>query len=119
MKPKKMPVKEEKDGEVKKLKSRIRRLEKENTKLKSELRTYDQYFKKTQNFVNDHTKDFSVMELINAAKDNKNLKELKEDKDVSSVCEVCFSKNVQIDQLPFGRITICKDCSHTKINKNG
>lgn len=119
MKPNKIPQKEEKDGEIKKLKNRIRRLQKENNKLKSELKTYDQYFKKTQNFVNEHTKEFSVFELIEAAKTQKNLKEMKMEKDIESVCPVCFSKNVKVDTLPFGKITICKDCSHTKIKKNG
>ena len=38
-------TKEAKDGEIDKLKRRIRKLEKENKRLKSELNTYDIVFK--------------------------------------------------------------------------
>jgi hypothetical protein len=72
--------KEEKSGELQKLKDANRRLKSENNKLKSELKTYEAVFEKNIEFLKGKTKDLSVQELINGAKKNQNLKQIEDTK---------------------------------------
>ena len=72
--------KEEKSGEIKKLKGIIKKLEHEITRLKSELRTYDRAFQKNIEFLKKGTDELSLEDLLNGAKNELNLKEIKEDK---------------------------------------
>ena len=72
--------KEEKSGEIKKLKGIIKKLEHEITRLKSELKTYNRAFEKNIEFLKKGTNDLSLEELIEGAKNDLNLKEIKEDK---------------------------------------
>lgn len=72
--------KEEKDGEIGKLKKHVRHLENEITKLKSQLRTYDRAFSKNLLFLKEKTSDLSVEELIRGAEQELSLKEIKDDK---------------------------------------
>lgn len=71
---------EEKSSEVKKLKAHIRHQDKEITRLKSELRTYEKAFKKNIVFLKEKTKELSVEELVKGAEEELNLKEIKENK---------------------------------------
>lgn len=72
--------KEEKDGETAKLKRHIRHLEKENARIKSELRTYERVFHKNITFLKERTKGLSLEELIKGAQEELNLQEIKEEK---------------------------------------
>lgn len=117
MKPKKVPRREEKDGELQKLKNRLRNLEKENNRLKSELRTYEQAFKKTTTFLRDNTKEISVERLIEAAKNNNSLKEIKK-QDISIVCKFCFSEDLHISYIPAGKMILCRNCRKTEVCKD-
>lgn len=72
--------KEEKDGETARLKRHIRHLEKENARIKSELRTYERVFNKNITFLKERTKGLSLEELIKGAQEELNLQEIKEER---------------------------------------
>lgn len=72
--------KEEKDGETAKLKRHIRHLEKENTRLKSELRTYEKVFARNITFLKQRTEDLTVEELITGAEKEFTLRQIREEK---------------------------------------
>lgn len=110
----KKPRKEAKDGETTKLKGQIRKLQNENKKLKSELKSYDRAFKQMTKHIKQFTDDFSLEELIDAAKENK--KPIKKEK-AKDVCPYCFSENVFVGDLPFGgnKLISCQDCNKVKV----
>lgn len=116
-KPNKVPDdRQAKDGQIQKLRTRVKRLEKENSRLKSELNAYDQAWKKTLRYISDETKQISLDDLINAAKDDKSLKETK--KEVQPACKNCLSTNVQVTKIPGGRKSVfCEDCEHREVEK--
>ena len=116
MKPKKVPKREEKDGELQKLKNRVKRLEKENDRLKSELNSYEQAFKNTSKFLRDNTKEISLDALIKAAKEGASLKQVR-DSELKRVCKFCMSQNVHVSEVPSGKLVLCRDCSKTNIEK--
>lgn len=107
-------LKEAKDGNEQKLKKRIKKLEKENKGLKSELNAYEQAFKKTTKFLRDNTDDISVEDLIQAAKSDTSLKKTKENK---KECPKCFSKNVAIIESLAGTVISCPDCEHRELRR--
>jgi len=98
--------KEYKDGELNKLKKRIKRLESDKRRLLSELNTYEQAFKNTTKFLKDHTSDFSIEDLIEAAKNDKTLKETEEKKKKDTQCPVCLSEIKEMS-YPAGSIILC------------
>lgn len=73
-------LKEPKDGEVAKLKKHIRHLEKENSLLKSQLRTYDRVFSKNVTFLKEKTRGLSLEDLIIGANNELNLEAIKSEK---------------------------------------
>lgn len=113
----KQPKKEPKDGEVTKLKTRIRRLEKDNKQLKSELRSYDQVFKRMNKHIGHFTDEFSLEELIDAAKETRK-PEKKSEKSVKNVCVECGSSDVFVGSLPFGKLHSCRVCAHVRTEKD-
>lgn len=115
MKPNKSPKHEEKDGQLDKLKNRVRRLEKENARLKSELNSYEQAFKNTKNFLREHTDEFSLDKLIEGAKSNKSLREIQKE---AVYCKKCNSI-VSVGNLPFGTLHLCNNCGHREVIRNG
>lgn len=115
MKPNKSPKHEEKDGQLDKLKNRVRKLEKENARLKSELNAYEQAFKNTKNFLRDHTDEFSLESLIEGAKGNKSLKELQHNIVSCKSCQAI----IEPKPLPFGTLHLCSHCGYKEVIKNG
>jgi predicted nucleic acid-binding Zn-ribbon protein len=71
---------EEKSGEVKKLKAHIRKLEHEISRLKSELKTYDRAFQKNLVFLKEKTKELTLEDLLKGAEQELSLKQIKNDK---------------------------------------
>lgn len=75
--------KEEKDGEIGKLKATIRRLTSDNKQLKSQLATYEQAFQRNITFLKGKTKDLTVEQLIAGAKKDQNLTEIEHTEEVT------------------------------------
>ncbi len=75
--------KEPKDGENKRLKGIIKKLEHEISRLKSELRTYDKAFHANVTFLKTKTTQYSVEELIKGAEVSMTLEEIGKNKDQS------------------------------------
>jgi arginine utilization protein RocB len=73
----------EKDGEVKRLRDCLKRKQKEIDKLKSELKTYEAAFQKNIQFLKGKTKDLSLKELLEGAKNEDNLKKIEENKEMT------------------------------------
>jgi predicted RNA-binding Zn-ribbon protein involved in translation (DUF1610 family) len=113
MKPKKVPKAEAKDGQVEKLRNRIRKLTKQVDELKSEVRTYKSAWKDTGEFLRDHTENISLEKLVKAANGNKSLKDVQEE----SQCPSCGSDNVKlIPTNQEGRtVVLCSDCGFRKV----
>lgn len=111
----KSPKKDYKDGELNKLRKRVKRLEKENERLKSELNSYEQAFKKTTRFLRDNTDEIRLEDLIQAAKNDKSLKEVKE-KEVRDMCPICFSE-LKKTVTTVGVISTCTRCTFRKLEK--
>lgn len=114
---KKEPKKEYKDGEVSRLKKRIKKLEKENYRLKSELNAYEQAFKKTTKFLKDHTDEISLEDLIEAAKQDKSLKEVEEKVKDSNKCPKCGSEVKKLPTSIIGTIITCTSCNYRSVKK--
>lgn len=74
---------EEKDGEVQKLRNTIRRLQSDIRKLKSELTTYEAAFQKNIQFLKGKTKDLTVTELIAGAKKEQTLAQIENNKELT------------------------------------
>lgn len=72
--------KEPRDGEIKRLKAHIRKLDKEISRLKSELKTYNAAFSKNIVFLKNQTKNFSIEELIEGAKMDLTLEQINQEK---------------------------------------
>ena len=109
--------KEYKDGELNKFKRRIKRLESENKRLKSELNAYEQAFKKTTKFLKDHTDDISLEELIKAAKEDKSLRDVEEENAAKKACPKCLSE-LKIIKYPIGTLISCTKCDYRSMEKD-
>ena len=123
MKPKKEPRKEAKDGSTEKLKRRIKRLEKENDKLKSEVRTLEAYRELTDTYVGGKLDGVPVERVIQGVKKKSNLKRIKEYKpEMIDTCPDCRSRSTisELIRVPFrnGVVKICGNCDY-KITLKG
>jgi len=103
-------IKEEKSGEVQRLKNRVRNLEKQNKMLVQKLNTAEAVINSNTAYLKNHTEDISVEELINAAKGKKTLKEIEEGR----ACPVCGSKAYKTMKTPFGALRSCALCKHSE-----
>lgn len=72
--------KEEKDGEVSKLRAANRRLKSDNEKLKQQIATYEAAFNKNIEFLKGKVKDITLPELLQGAKKGQNLKQIEDTK---------------------------------------
>lgn len=123
MKPKKVPVKEEKSGETRRLKDRIRRLEEEKSelekkvkKLLSEIRSLESYKEVTKEYIDNNLDGVPVEEVIKRVNKKKRLR--KKEKKVVEVCPKCFSENYAVVPTPFGKVKACGNCKHRETIKN-
>jgi hypothetical protein len=107
MKPNKSPKREEKDGEVQKLKRRIKRLEKDKSALVSKLNTLESVLNSNMDFLKGSTGDHSLEELLEAAKHKKPLKEIEEKVDV--MCPRCEKYEVTVSKMNIGDLILCKN----------
>lgn len=110
-------MKEEKDGNISKLKARVRRLEKDKKELISKVNTLEQVLKRNFEVLKGSVEDLSVEELIEAAKNDKTIKEAKKDakKPVENnpeMCPKCEQQTLKIMEIRNGKICICSNCSY-------
>lgn len=97
----KATYKEEKDGQVQKLKDTIRRLQSDNRKLKSELATYEAAFQKNIQFMKGKTKDLTLKDLIEGAKNDLTLEQIEEVKaEKNWDCKTCGEGQLKLIKIP-------------------
>lgn len=101
-------VKEAKSGEIQKLKNKIRRLESDKRKLIAENKDLRERLEENLEFTKRETEDFSVEDLIKAAKTKKDLPNLKKEQE----CPKCGDR-IAIIKTTFGRLLTCK-CGYRK-----
>lgn len=123
MKPKKEPRREAKDGEVEKLRKRIKRLERERNQWKAKCieaeKTFQDYVRITSEEIGDLLRDIDVREIIEAVKDKKKLRQVVRDHEVRETCKKCFSVNITVSKGAYGTMKNCKDCNYVAVEKNG
>lgn len=93
----------------------IKEKDREIARLKSELKTLNDYFKKTASFVSTKSKALSVEDLIDAADKNQTLEEAIEDK---ATCPNCESPDTFKGKIPSGHLFICRACNYREVIKN-
>ena len=114
MRSKKIPNHEAKDGEIQKLKKRIKRLEKENTRLKSEVRTLEGFVKETKDYVDNKLDGVPVDSVIKGVNKKLKLKDI-ESNQIREACPMCIT--LELKSIPYraGRILICGNCDYRKL----
>jgi len=103
------PKEDDKSECIKKLKGMVRNLQKENKRMKTELKTLEAAFVETQGFLKKQMWDFSVEEVIDAVKKHRRLNAAKGDE---VVCEKCGATMDHLDVPAIGTIYICTNCTH-------
>ena len=93
------------DETTQKLKDKIRRLESDKRRLLSELKTLQEAFEKSRDFISKKVRNLSVEELIQHS--DKNLKEIEK----ATACKKCGGDRFTHISLPANRkIKVCTEC---------
>ena len=102
---------EPKSAEVKSLKKRIAKLENENKRLKSELKTYEQMFKRTVTFLKKDTEELSIHQIIKGVDADESLFEIKDKVKERWNCYKCPSGILKLILVPGNRyFRRCSSC---------
>lgn len=119
MKSKKIPNREAKDGLIQKLKRRIVRLEKENERLKSELKTLESFRELTSDYIDGKLDNVPVEKVIRGVEKKQKLSSIKKPDVIKEVCIKCLSG--ELKRIPYraGVIIVCGSCEHREIKKIG
>ena len=88
MSQKKLPRKEEKDSRIDRLRNRIRRLEKENERLKQEIKTLEAYRNITNKYIDEELDGVPVEKVIKSVEKHHNLKKVTDE--VKPTCPMCY-----------------------------
>lgn len=107
--------KEEKDGQIQRLRIRIRRLERENDRLKQEVKTLEAYKNITNKYIDEELNGIPVEKVIRSVEKHHNLAQVKDE--VKPVCPKCLNKDMAILGRPDGVMHLCK-CGYKRIIKN-
>jgi hypothetical protein len=109
--------KEEKDGEIARLKKQIKRLVKEKEKLKSDIRTLEAAFGITVDHIDGKLDGIPVEKVVRSAKKKSKLSAtIKEN---TPKCERCGTDGMTVIKTSFNETHLCKLCNHRKVVKNG
>lgn len=81
-------------------------------RLKSELKTLNEAFKKSANYMSTKSKKLSVEDLINAANKEQSLEETM--KSVGT-CVNCGSHDIFRGKVPSGTLVLCRNCNHREV----
>ena len=109
---KKVPVKEAKSGEIQRLKSRIKKLEKEKSTLERKIRGLESYREETHRYIGSELENIPLEKVI---ENNKNKTKLK---DVTN-CPKCGS-DINLIPSPSGTVELCLNqyCDHRRKYNN-
>lgn len=102
---------EPKSAEVKSLRKRIAKLENENRRLKSELRTYEDTFRRTVTFMKKGTENLSIQQLVKGVDADETLFQIKEKVEDRWKCHKCHEGKLSLIIVPgnryFRRCAMC------------
>lgn len=101
--------KEDKSGEVRRLKNTINKLKKENEKLKAQLKDTRKRLDQSTEYVGRKVKDIDLDTILST-------NELDDIPNIS--CNICNSYELDRTTLPFGYMVKCKICSNLEIIKS-
>jgi hypothetical protein len=113
---KKLPKREEKDGLVQKLKNRIRRLEKDNLRLKKENVTLEAYKNITNKYIDDELDGVPVEKVIRSVDRHHNLSDLKDE--IQPACPQCVNPKLTILGRLDGVMHVCLKCGWKRMIKD-
>lgn len=108
--------KEEKDGEVAKLKRRIKRLEKENERLKSENKTLQAAVEITKTYIDGKLDGIPVEKVIESQKKKQKLSKVV--KENTPTCPKCGTVGMKIIKTPHNETHLCHLCNYLSVKKN-
>lgn len=106
---KKLPIKEAKDGTIQKLKNRIRRLEKENERLRHEVNTLESFRELTTKHLDDKLDGIPIERVIKGVQKKHKLKDISDNK-IKEVCPKCISSELKEVPYPGGKVRTCSNC---------
>lgn len=114
---KKIPQKKDlKDERLNKLQRRVKRLEKENAILRSEIKTLEAYRDKTNTYIDKELDGIPVEDVIKSVEKQLTLKQVK-NKD-SMKCPACGNMTLKIMPILNGELNLCGNCGYRKVIKN-
>jgi predicted nuclease with TOPRIM domain len=114
---KKIPQKKDlKDERLNKLQRRVKRLEKENSLLRSEIKTLEAYRLKTNTYIDEELDGVPVEDVIKSVEKKLTLKKVKE-KDKHK-CNACGNMSLKIMPILNGELNLCGDCGFRKVIKD-
>ena len=116
MKPKKSPVREAKDGELQKAKRRIKRLEKDVQRLKSEIKTLEGFREAASSYIDGKLDGVPVERVIKGIQKKQTLKQTKPDV-IKECCPKCITAELKIVPYPGGEARVCGNCKHRETVK--
>ena len=106
---KKLPVREAKDGHLEKAKRRIKRLEKENARLKSEVRTLEGFRDVASTYIDGKLDGVPVEKVIKSVQKKMTLKQTSPDV-IKECCPECITAELKVLAYPGGKIKVCGNC---------
>jgi archaellum component FlaC len=117
MSQKKIPQKKDlKDERLNKLQRRVKRLEKENAILKSEIKTLEAYREKTNKYIDGELDGIPVEDVIKSIDKELQLNKVKEhDK---GKCTACGNMSLKVMPILNGELNLCGKCGFRKVIKH-
>ena len=116
---KKLPVREAKDGEIQKLKRRIKRLEKENERLRSEIKTLEAFRDLTSDYIDGKLEGVPVEKVIRGVEKKQKLSNIKKPDVIKEICTKCLKGELKKVPYRSGVVIVCGECQHREIKKDG
>ena len=114
MKQKKVPHRKDlKDEKLNKLTRRIKRLEKENAQLRSDIKTLESYRIVTNDYIEDNLDGVPVEKVIRSVDSKVKLKKIKEP--VKLCCPKCLDPGLKVIGTLHGKLNLCGNCGYKEV----